>query len=289
MTAGANRTAKPARTGLLARLRGSRLLRSRSATVGLAILIFWLVVAIGAPWIAPYDPTAIDFAASADPSPSAAHWLGTDVLGRDLLSRIIFGARTTFLVIPLSVFSAFLVGAVAGMAGAWYGGWTDTILARAGDVMLAFPALVLYIILITTFGPSLWNIVIAVTLTYAPGVARLMRGQVLAVKGLEYVLAARAAGESPIYIMAAEILPNVGTPLIVDLCLRTGYAVILVGTLGFLGLGLPPPTPDWGGMVVEGVNLMTIYPHIALLPAAAVTSVVVACNLLADGFRETAR
>ncbi|MCB2129437.1 MAG: ABC transporter permease [Rhodobacteraceae bacterium] len=278
-------TAKHDRHRKRARRLGRILFRSGSVSVALNILLFWAVVAVAAPLLSPYDPTTIDFTASLDPSPSAAHWLGTDATGRDLLSRIIWGARTTFLVVPLSVLSAFAVGGVAGMVSAWFGGWTDTIIGRAGDVMLAFPALIVYIILITSFGPSMWNIVLAVTLAYAPGVARLMRAQVLSIKSLEYVLAARAAGEGPLYIMFVEILPNVGTPLIVDLCLRTGYAVILVGTLGFLGLGLPPPTPDWGGMVVEGVNLLTLYPHISLFPAAAVTSVVIACNLLADGLR----
>ena len=266
-----------------------RLLRSRAATVGLSILLFWAVVAAFAPWLAPYDPTAIHFETLGNPSPSAAHPFGTDVTGRDLLSRLIHGARTTYVVVPLAIGSAFLVGGIAGMAAGWYGGWTDVLVSRAGDVMLAFPALVLYVILITAFGPSLWNIVIAVTLAYAPGVARLMRGQVLSVKGQDYVLAARAGGERGPWIMAVEILPNVGAPLVVDLCLRAGYTVILIGTLGFLGLGLPPPTPDWGGMVVEGVNFLSIHPHMALLPAAAVTSVVVACNLLADGLRESAR
>jgi len=269
--------------------RRPRLLRSRAAAFGASILLFWGLVAAFAPWLAPYDPTAIDFAATMDPSPSRAHPFGTDMTGRDLLSRLIWGARTTYVVVPLAIGSAFLAGGAAGMAAGWYGGWVDGVVSRASDVMLAFPALVLYVILITAFGPSLWNIVIAVTLAYAPGVARLMRGQVLSVKGQDYVLAARAGGDSGPRIMAVEILPNVGAPLVVDLCLRAGYTVILIGTLGFLGLGLPPPTPDWGGMVVEGVNFLSIHPHMALLPAAAVTSVVVACNLLADGLREASR
>ena len=260
--------------------------RSGAVRIGTSILLFWALVALSAPLIAPYDPTAIDFAALSSPGVSAAHLLGTDATGRDLLSRLIWGARTTYVVVPLAIGSAFLTGGTAGLVAAWYGGWTDIVVSRIGDVMLSFPALVLYIILIAAFGPSLWNIVIAVTLAYAPGVARLMRGQALALKSRDFVSAARAGGESGPYIMVVEILPNVGGPLIVDLCLRAGYTVILVGTLGFLGLGLPPPTPDWGGMVVEGVNFLSIDPRLALLPAAAVTSVVVACNLLADGLRE---
>lgn len=267
----------------------ARIAASRTATIGFTILIFWGLVALLAPWIAPYDPTAIDFAATMEPGLSSEHWLGADSLGRDMASRLIWGARTTYIVVPISIGSAFVVGGVAGLMAGWYGGWIDSLISRAGDVMLAFPALVLYIILITSFGASLWNIVVAVTLAYAPGVARLMRGQVLAVKTQDYVLAARSGGESGPYIMFIEILPNVGAPLVVDLCLRSGYTVILIGTLGFLGLGLPPPTPDWGGMVFSGVNFLTLYPHMALLPAVAVTSVVVACNLLADGLREVAR
>ncbi len=264
----------------------ARLRRSRAALAGAGILVFWALVAVLAPVIAPWDPNQIDFAALGDRGFSASHILGTDGTGRDMLSRLIWGARTTFLVVPLSIGSAFLLGGVAGLLAGWYGGWIDVAVSRIGDVMLSFPALVLYIILITAFGPSLLNIVIAVTLAYAPGVARLMRGQVLAVKEYAFVAAARTAGESGPYIMFVEILPNVGAPLVVDLCLRAGYTVILIGTLGFLGLGLPPPTPDWGGMVVEGVNFLSIHPHMALLPAAAVTSVVIACNLIADGLRE---
>jgi peptide/nickel transport system permease protein len=252
------------------------------------ILLFWALVAALAPVLAPWDPNEIDFMAMGDRGFSRAHPLGTDATGRDMLSRLIWGARTTFIVVPLAIGSAFVAGGVAGLLAGWYGGWVDIAVSRVGDVMLSFPALVLYIILITAFGPSMLNIVIAVTLAYAPGVARLMRGQVLAVKERDFVSAARAGGESGRYIMFVEILPNVGGPLVVDLCLRAGYTVILIGTLGFLGLGLPPPTPDWGGMVVDGVNFLSVHPHMALLPAAAVTSVVIACNLLADGLRERA-
>lgn len=262
--------------------------RSRAAQTGAGILAFWAFAALLAPWLSPWSPTEIDFASLADPRPSATHWLGTDATGRDMGARLLWGARATFTVVPLAVGAAFLTGLVAGMVAGWAGGWIDAAISLTGDVLLAFPALVLYVILITNFGPSLWNIVIAVTLAYAPGVARLARGQVLAVRPLDYVLAARAAGEPAWRILAVEILPNVGGPLVVDLCLRTGYTVILVGTLGYLGLGLPPPTPDWGGMVVDAVNFLPIHPHMALIPAAAVVSVVVACNLLADGLREGA-
>lgn len=260
-------------------------LRSPGALLGLAILIAWVVVAVGAPWIAPWDPVAIDFQGAMDPSPSAAHWLGTDSIGRDIWSRIVWGARTTFTVVPVAVGTAFLVGTAFGLLAGYHGGWTDILLSRLGDVLLSFPALVLYIVLVTTFGPSLLNIVIAVTLAYAPGVARIARGQVLALRERDYVKAAVARGEPALWIMLGEILPNAKGPLLVDLAVRAGYTVILTGTLGFLGLGLPPPTPDWGGMVVESANLLGVHWHMAVFPCVALTSVVLACNLLADGLR----
>lgn len=262
------------------------ILRSRAATIGFLLVASWGMVALLAPWLAPYSPTGIDFLAAAAPGPSAEHWLGTDSVGRDLLSRVIWGARTTYAVVPLAVGSAFLLGIAIGALAGYHGGWIDHLVSRVGDVMLAFPALVLYIILVTAVGPSLVNIVVAVTLAYAPGVSRLTRSQVLALRHMDYVKAAEARGEPWLYVIVAEILPNARGPLIVDLCLRAGYTVILTGTLGFLGLGLPPPTPDWGGMVVESAHLLGIHWHMAVVPCAAITSVVIGCNLMADGLRE---
>lgn len=263
--------------------------RSKTATLGLGLILFWGLIAAFAPLIAPYDPSAIDFVAAADPMPSSTHWLGTDSTGRDILSRLIFGARTTYIVVPLAVLSAFAAGILLGLPAGYFGGWFDTLVSRLSDVILAFPALILYIILITALGPSLLNIVIAVTLAYAPGVSRIARGITLALREQDYVAAAQARRETALYIMFAEILPNARGPLIVDLCLRAGYTVILTGTLGFLGLGLPPPTPDWGGMVVESAHLLPIHWHMAVFPCLAIASVVIGCNLLADGLRREGR
>lgn len=266
-----------------------QLLRSPSALTGLVVIIAWGLVALLAPVIAPYDPSAIDFAAAADPHPSWSHWLGTDSTGRDMLSRLIWGARTTYIVVPLAVLSAFSAGILLGVPAGYFGGWFDTLVSRVSDVILAFPALILYIILITSLGPSLLNIIIAVTLAYAPGVSRIARGITLSLREQDYVAAAQARGETSLYIMFAEILPNARGPLIVDLCLRAGYTVILTGTLGFLGLGLPPPTPDWGGMVVESAHLLPIAWHMAVFPCLAIASLVIGCNLLADGLRQEVR
>lgn len=260
--------------------------RSPLATLGACIVLFWTFVAAAAPWIAPYDPLALDFSGALEHAPSAAHWLGTDTLGRDMLSRIVHGARTLFAVVPLAVGTAFLVGVALGSVAGYAGGLVDQLLSRASDVMLAFPALIIYVILLTSLGPSLVNIVVAVTLAYAPGVSRLARGQVLAIREMDYVKAAQARGDHPLAIIVFEILPNARGPLVVDLCLRAGYTVILTGTLGFLGLGLPPPTPDWGGMVVENTQLLSSHWHMAALPCLAIVSVVLACNFLADGLRE---
>jgi peptide/nickel transport system permease protein len=265
------------------------ILASPAAFTGFAVIVFWGVLALLAPWIAPYDPLALDFAAAMAPRPSAAHWLGTDSIGRDLLSRLLWGARTTYTVVPLAVGSAFLVGIAIGMPAGYFGGGFDQLVSRVSDVLLSFPALILYVILITAVGPSLINVVIAVTLTYAPGVGRIARGVTLALRRQDYVLAAETRGESPLYIMVVEILPNARGPLLVDLCLRAGYTVILTGTLGFLGLGLPPPAPDWGGMVVEGAPLLAVHWHMAVFPCIAITSLVVGCNLLADGLRDPDR
>ncbi|MEO5324033.1 ABC transporter permease [Mesorhizobium sp. CC13] len=271
---------------------GSRLLlrvaaisRNPTAFAGLSVLVFWATVAVLAPLISPYDPTAIDFSAAADPMPSWSHWLGNDSSGRDLLSRIIWGARTTYTVVPLAVGSAFILGIALGVPAGYFGGWADTFISRVSDVILAFPVLILYIILITALGPSLINIIVAVTLSYAPGVSRLARGITLSLREQDYIAAAQLRGESSLYIMLVEILPNARGPLLVDLCLRAGYTVIMVGTLGFLGLGLPPPTPDWGGMVVESAHFLSTYWHMSLFPCVAISSVVIACNLLADSLR----
>jgi len=213
-------------------------------------------------------------------------WLGTDFLGRDLLSRIIHGSRQVLLYAPLATLCAYLVGIPMGLAAGYRRGLTDDILSFMSNVILSFPVLVLYILIIATIGASGTNIVIAVTFASAPGIMRIVRGLVLDLRNREYVFAAETRGESPWRIMLVEILPNARGPLIVDACLRLGYVVITIGTLGFLGLGLPPPDPDWGGMVSENRQFAMFMPHMAVFPCIAISSLVLGFNLLSDGLRE---
>jgi peptide/nickel transport system permease protein len=274
--------------GAMWRLRyGASLLgESWPAMIGAALVTFWVVVAIFAPLLAPFDPNANDYMALANPFPSAAHWLGTDNQGRDMLSRLIWGARTVLIVAPIAVVIAYAIGSIMGLVAGYKGGWYDVVLSRISDVILSFPVIILYMIIIANFGASALNIIIAVTFTAAPQIMRIVRGLTLDLKTMEYVAAAKTRGESNLYIMLVEILPNARGPLIVDACLRMGYTTIAIGVLGFLGLGLPPPDPDWGGMVKDTYGMMAVFPHMSLFPAAAISSLVVGFNLLADGLRE---
>ena len=239
--------AKVSSTRNLERRKWTLILRSRTAMIGLLIVAFWVLAALLAPVLPLYSPTEQDVMAMIDPTPSATHWLGTDILGRDQLSRLIFGARTVLVVAPLSVAVAMIVGITMGMLAGYYGGWIDAVISRISDIILAFPVLVLYVILIANIGPSVINIVIATTIASAPGIGRITRGLVLSLKHQEYIAAAKLRAESTLFIMLVELLPNCRGMLIVDACLRIGYTIITIGILGFLGLGLPPPNPSIGG------------------------------------------
>jgi len=206
--------------------------------------------------------------------------------GRDILSRVIWGSRTVLTVAPVAVAVAYAIGSLLGLLAGYYRGWVDNLINRVSDIILSFPAIVLYIIVIMRFGPSALNIILAVIFIASPQIMRIVRGMTLELREREYIAAAKMRGESALYIMFVEILPNARGPLIVDACLRMGYTTIAIGVLGFLGLGLPPPDPDWGGMVKDSYALMSIYPHMSLFPALAISSLVVGFSLLADGMRE---
>jgi peptide/nickel transport system permease protein len=281
--------ARVAPLGLRALGRGLlRVTESRAATIGLVAVLLWVLAALLAPVLSPYPPNANDFGAVASPTPSRAHWLGTDHLGRDILARILWGARTVLTVAPLAVLGATLLGALVGLSAGYYRGWVDLVLSRAGDIILTFPVIILYMIVLAAFGSSAGNIIAVLTLTKAPIIARIVRGLTLELREREYVAAAKMRGESGLYIMVAEILPNARGPLLVDMCLRMGYTIVLIGVLGFLGIGLPPPDPDWGGMVKDTYGMMSVWPHMSLYPCAAISSLVIGFNLLAVGLREIA-
>lgn len=263
-----------------------RLPTSRVAMVGLALIGIWALLAALAPFLPLDPPNRQDLSALANPRPSAAHWLGTDMRGRDILSRLIFGAQKVLTVAPLAASFAYLVGVPLGLLAGYFGGRTDAIISRIGDVILAFPIIVLYVILIATIGPSILNIIFAVIIASAPGIARIVRGLTLEQRHLDYIAAAKLRREGALHIMFVELLPNCRGPLITDFCLRVGYTIITIGILGFLGLGLPPPDPDWGTMVKDGTAVISVYPHISVIPAIAIVTLVLGFNLLADGLRE---
>jgi peptide/nickel transport system permease protein len=215
-------------------------------------------------------------------------WLGTDQIGRDILSRIIHGSRQVLIYGPIATICAYGLGVPMGLWAGYKGGIIDDALSFVANVILSFPVLVLYVIIIATVGPSAIIIVLAVTFASAPGIFRIVRGLVLDLRYREYVFAAETRGEPSWRIMVVEILPNARGPLIVDSCLRLGYVIITIGVLGFLGLGLPPPDPDWGGMVNETRQMAMAFPHMALFPCLAISSLVLGFNLVADGLREVA-
>jgi peptide/nickel transport system permease protein len=279
-------------SGIVKILRGIALIReSGVGMVGAAICLFWALVAIFAPWVAPFDPLATLQPMAApgtlyEAGPGGTFWLGTDHIGRDILSRIIWGSRTVLIYAPLATLSAYIVGIAMGLIAGYKGGWIDEVLSFLSNVILAFPVLVLYVIIIAIVGASAINIVIAITFASAPSIMRIVRGLVLDLRTRDYVAAAETRGESNFWVMVIEILPNARGPLIVDGCLRLGYVTITIGVLGFLGLGLPPPDPDWGGMINETRSMAMFAAWMSVFPCLAISSLVLGLNLLADGLRE---
>ncbi|MBW2120456.1 MAG: ABC transporter permease [Deltaproteobacteria bacterium] len=277
----------------------SVILGSKTATIGLLIVVFWVFVAVFAPVLTPYTPTYQDWKAP-NQGPSRAHPLGTDELGRDLWSRLIYGARVVLVVLPVAegtwipggtalwgVFVSLVIGATLGLYAGYHGGWIDEIVMRLLDAMMSIPVILLYLIIVAAIGASAVNVVIAIAIGGTPGIARLVRSLTLDIRTREYIGAAETRGESAWYIMFVEILPNARGPIIIDAMLRVGYAIFAMGTLGFLGLGLPPPSPDWGSMVAKGREfILAGSPWAALWPSVAIASIVVGLNLFADGLRE---
>ncbi len=260
------------------------------AIFGLSLILFWVILAILAPILPLYDPNAplepFKFPLDGSAKNDGLYWLGTDHKGRDILSRVIFGAQQVLVWATTATVVAYIVGMLMGVVAGYLGGWWDEVISFISNILLSFPVIVLYIIIITYLGATGFNIVLAVTFASAPGIMRIVRGLVLDLRTRDYIFAAQTRGESPLYIMLVELLPNARGPLIVDACLRLGYTTITIAMLGYLGLGLPPPDPDWGKMIAETQPLGSFAGHMAVVPAVAISSLVLGFNLLADGLRE---
>jgi peptide/nickel transport system permease protein len=262
-----------------------RLKRRRGAMAGLFVVLLFIVLAVFAPLITPYDPIATSFA-QVRKAPSWAHWLGTDEVGRDVLSRIIFGARASLSAGLVSVGIALCAGVPLGLLAGYAGGWTDALLSRIVDAMLAIPFLILAIALAAFLGPSLGNAMIAIGVTATPVFIRLTRGQTLAAKVEDYVEAARAVGNPHWRIALRHVLPNIVPPLLVQASLAIAGAIIAEAALSFLGLGQQPPAPSWGSMLNAAQRFIAQAPWMAVWPGMAIFLAVLSFNLLGDGLRD---
>ncbi|MBC7098840.1 ABC transporter permease [Candidatus Bipolaricaulota bacterium] len=266
--------------------RVKRFWKNRLALVGLVIVTGWCVIAIFAPFLTPYDPMEINLKHRLQP-PSARHWLGTDFYGRDVLSRIIHGAKYDVIIAVSAVMFAAGIGTPAGVIAGYYGGGVDEIIMRITDVIMAFPSLVLAMALAAVLGPGLEKAIFVMAFVGTAGYARLARGSTLSVKEEFYVEAARAVGSSTPRILFKHILPNIVSPIIVRATLGMGFTVLLAATLSFIGLGITPPTPEWGAMINEGrLHLVTGKWWITTFPGLAIMSLVLGFNLIGDGLRD---
>ena len=263
----------------------ARLRRNRMAVAGLTLVLGLFVVAIFASWIAPYDPNHIDLKQVLMP-PSSGHLLGTDMLGRDVLSRIIFGSRVSLLVGFVAVGIATLIGLVVGSLAGYYGGLVDQVLMRLVDLMLCFPTLFLILAVIAVLGPSIWNIMVVIGITSWMGVARLVRAEFLSLREREFVAAARALGATDARLILRHLLPNALAPVMVSATLGVAGAILTESFLSFLGLGVQPPTPSWGNILTAGQANIEIAWWLSFFPGLAILITVMSYNLLGEGIRE---
>ncbi len=263
-----------------------RLLASWNGRVGLAVVGFVVLVAVGAPIFSPYDPTTDSNLAEARQGPSWQHPFGTDRLGRDMLRRIAHGARISIVVGLAVVAGSSIVGVTLGMLSGYLGGSVDSVIMRLMDVLLAFPGILLAIAIVAVRGPGLLNTMLAVAVVGIPGYARVMRSMVLSLREREFVVAARMVGTRDRRIMLRHIFPNSLSPLIVQATLGIGGAILFAAALGFLGLGAQPPLPEWGAMISDGIPFLRTDPHMVFFPGFAIMLTVLGFNLLGDGLRD---
>lgn len=258
--------------------------RHRLGRVGCVALIALAAAALGADWLAPHDPNAINYDAILAP-PDRRFLLGTDELGRDILSRVLFGARVSLQVVLAAVTASLVVGAAIGLVAGYFGGWVDDLLMRVMDGLMAFPALVLALAIVAVLGPDLVNAMIAIAVVNTPGFARLVRGETLVVRGLDYVQAARAMGAGPARILARHVWPSVSGNVLVYASLKASAALITESALSFLGLGVQPPTPSWGYMLAVGMQYADAW-WLSVFPGLAIFVTVLGLNLIGDAARD---
>jgi peptide/nickel transport system permease protein/oligopeptide transport system permease protein len=263
-----------------------RVFFSRGVVVfGLIVLVLLLLVAIFAPWIAPYDPYKMNTGKSLE-HPSAQHWLGTDILGRDTLSRLIYGSRTALMVGFISVGVAGIIGIPLGIIAGYLGGFTNTIIMRAMDALLCFPMLILALVLAAVLGGGIQNVIIALSVATIPGYARVACGVTMSIRENDYILSSQAMGSSDGRIMFKHILPNTFPPLIVLMTMQLGALILAEAALSFIGIGIKPPGAAWGAMVNAGRNYLLNNPELSFAPCIAIMLVVFAFNMVGDGLRD---
>lgn len=260
-------------------------LRNKAALFGLVVTILFILIAIIGPSITPYDPFKGRVVERLKP-PSEAHWFGTDTAGRDLLTRVIYGARISIWIGLSSTALAMAGGILIGLLAGYYGGWVDTLFMRFMDLVLTFPALVLAIALVNVLGSGVTSVIIAVTVSMVPVFARLVRALVIAIKESEFITAARCLGATHNRIMFSHLLPNIWGPIIVQATIAVGTAVLTASALSFLGLGVQPPEPEWGSMLSQAREYIQYAPHYIIFPGAALSLFILGFNLLGDGLRD---
>jgi len=253
--------------------------------IGASLLLMFLLLAVFGAAIAPYDPTAQDLLGILDP-PSMQHWLGTDEIGRDILSRVIVGTRITLAIAVISVFLAGVTGVCLGLLAGHFGGALDRAISLVTDLMMTIPSLVLAIAVVSAIGANTTGLVTAITISFVPSLARLVRSRVLELRELDYIEAARAIGMRHARILLRHVLPNAVSVIVIELSLMAGQAVLVGTALGFLGLGVQPPAPEWGAMLGSSRQYLETAPYVAMAPGIAVSLLVLAFNLFGDGLRD---
>ena len=275
----------PKKTQTHAALVWRRLRRSKTAVAGLVIVGVYLFLALCGPWLAPYDPYFQDLNLSYL-RPCVDHWLGCDEFGRDILSRILYGARVSLVIQFWAVMISLVIGTFLGSVSGYFGGRIDEVVMRLMDIMMAFPGILLALAIVAILGPSLTNLIVAIGINSVPGFSRVARGAVISVKKNDYVTAARAIGESDLSILFRYVLPNAISPIIVQTTMRMATVLLTAAGLGFLGLGVQPPSPEWGTMLSAARVYLRSAPHVAVIPGVTIMIVVLGFNFFGDGLQD---